>query len=405
MVHKRRAEKDLTPVDGRTAAVGSEAAASQPISSRRIPFAGRPVVIAVFVVLVAASIACSYLLGTLVRSPDDVTLQQAPETVRVTAAVEERMVTPSLSVQGVVSGAPTREVRFEGSAGGAKQIVTSVAKAQDTSIVFGDLLATVSGVPVFLLPEGVPLYRDLRHGDTGPDVSAFQSLLTRLGYLGGSATGTVDARTLTAAGLWYKAYGQKLPESEGKPYVAVDHFATATGEGTVRLGPTVGQKLEPGKPLFVLSAGQQAVTARFTVPEADSVKVGTAVTVRASGGASFAGTIASIGPFQSNEASKEQRAGHDVRVELSPQDAAALKEASTVSVTVGGQGRRGPAVPLSAIRQGSQGTYVTRELEGENSSGTPPTRDVTVAVLAQEGGWASIETNPELPPGAKVIVG
>ncbi|KHL02225.1 efflux RND transporter periplasmic adaptor subunit [Sinomonas humi] len=357
-----------------------------------------------FVFLVVASIACSYWLGTLVRSPDDLTLRQAPETVRVTAAVEERVVTSSLSVQGNVSGAPTREIRFEGSSGGARQVVTSVAKAQGNPVAFGDLLATVSGVPVFLLPEDVPLYRDLRQGDTGPDVSAFQTLLLRLGYLRGAATGTMDARTVTAAVLWYKGQKQNLPEREGKPYIAVDHFAFGAGEGSVRVGPAVGQRLEPGKPLFVLSAGQQAVTSRFTVPEADSVKVGTAVTVRGSGGASFAGNIASIGPFQSNEASKEQRAGHDVRVELSAQDAAALKEASTVSVTVSGQGKRGPAVPLSAIRQGSEGTFVTREAEQGAAGSSPSARDVAVKVLAQEGGWASIDASPELPVGTRVIV-
>lgn len=374
-------------------------------SEPRIPFAGRPAVLAVFAVLVVVTIASSYWLGTLVKSPDDVTLRQAPETVRVMAAVEERTVTSSLSVQGIVSGAPTHEVRFDGPAASSKQIVTSVLKGPGAPVAIGDLLATVSGIPVFLIPEGVPLYRDLRRGDTGPDVTAFQTLLSRLGHLRGAATGTMDARTLAGAGLWYKSSGQRLSESDGKAYVAMDHFAFASGDGSVRQAPAVGQRLEPGKPLFVLSAGQQAVTSRFTVPEADSVKVGTAVTVRASGGASFPGTIASIGPFQSNEASKEQRAGHDVRVELSAQDAAALKEASTVSVTVSGQGKRGLAVPLSAIRQGSQGTFVTREAERGSEGTAPPTRDVTVKILAQEGGWASIDASPDLPLGTKVIVG
>jgi hypothetical protein len=156
---------------------------------------------------------------------------------------------------------------------------------------------------------------------------------------------------------------------------------------------------------MVLSAGSQAVSARFTVPEADAVKVGMAVTIRGGGGASCTGTIATIGPFQSNEASKEQRAGHDVRIELSPHDAAALKEASSVSVVVGGQGKHGPAVPLSAIRQGAKGTYVTREAGSGNESSPSPTREVPVTVLAQEGGWASIEASPELTAGTKVIVG
>lgn len=278
-------------------------------------------------------------------------------------------------------------------------------KGPGTPVAIGDLLATVSGIPVFLVPEGVPLYRDLRQGETGPDVTAFQALLVRLGYLPGPATGTMDARTLAAAVLWYKSSGQGLPESDGKPYVAMDHFAFAMGEGSVRQAPAVGQRLEPGKPLFLLAAGQQAVTSRFTVPEADSVKVGAAVTVRASGGASFPGTIASIGPFQGNEASKEQRAGHDVRVELSPQDASALKEASTVSVTASGEGKRGPAVPLSAIRQGSQGPFVTRDTESGSSSTLSATRDVPVKILTQEGGWASIDASPDLPVGTKVIVG
>jgi hypothetical protein len=79
----------------------------------RIPFGGRPGVLTIFVVLMAASISCSYWQGTLVRSPDDVALQQAPESVRVTAVVEERTVTSSLSIQGTVIPASTVDVRVD----------------------------------------------------------------------------------------------------------------------------------------------------------------------------------------------------------------------------------------------------------------------------------------------------
>lgn len=371
----------------------------------RIPFASRPGAITIFVVLVAASIACSYWLGTQVRSPDDAALRRAPESVRVTAVVEERVVTSSLSIQGMVVPAPTTEVRVDPAGANGRLVVTTVVKAPGESVSFGDLLGTLSGVPVILVPSNLPLYRDIGSEDEGPDVAALQAFLTRLGYLNGPASRKADAATLRAVGRWYQALGQKAPIRNDAPYLPLGHLAFGSGEGIVRDAPDVGQRLQADRPFMVLSAGSQAVTARFTVPEADTVKVGMAVTIRGAGGASYTGTIATIGPFQSNEASKEQRAGHDVRIQLSPQDAAALKEASSVSVVVGGQGKRGPAVPLSAIRQGAKGTYVTRETTSGNEASPSPTREVPVTVLAQEGGWASIEASPELTTGTKVIVG
>jgi peptidoglycan hydrolase-like protein with peptidoglycan-binding domain len=384
---------------------GEGAGEGSEVLSARIPFACRPQVITVFVVLVAGSIACSYWLGTLVRSPDDAALRQAPETVRVTAIVEERTVTSSLSIQGSVVPAPVVEIKVDVPDTGGRLVVTTMGKKVGDHVAFGDLLGTVSGVPVFLVPSNLPLYRDIGLGDEGPDVAALQSFLTRLGHLNGTASGKADAATLSAVGRWYKALGQKPFVRNGVPYLPLGHLAFGTGEGIVREAPTVGQRLQADRPFMVLSAGSQAVSARFTVPEADAVKAGRSVTIRGPGGSSYAGTIVTIGPFRGNEASKEQRAGHDVRIELAPQDAAALKEASTVSVVLAGQGRRGPAVPLSAVRQGAKGTYVMLEGQLGNQSSTSPSRDVPVTVLAEEGGWASIEAIPELTAGTKVMVG
>jgi hypothetical protein len=79
--------------------------------------------------------------------------------------------------------------------------VTATACEPGAVLASGDVLGAVDALPVRLLSTTVPLWRDLRAGDRGEDVSALQTELTRLGFEVASS-GRVDGATAAAVRAW-----------------------------------------------------------------------------------------------------------------------------------------------------------------------------------------------------------
>jgi peptidoglycan hydrolase-like protein with peptidoglycan-binding domain len=78
--------------------------------------------------------------------------------------------------------------------GTASDIVTRAPRAR-TELGAGEVAMTVDGRPVFVLPGAIPMHRDLRPGDTGPDVRQLERALQRLGVSPGPVDGRYDAST------------------------------------------------------------------------------------------------------------------------------------------------------------------------------------------------------------------
>ncbi|MGH8927558.1 MAG: peptidoglycan-binding protein [Acidimicrobiia bacterium] len=76
-------------------------------------------------------------------------------------------------------------------------------------LVEGDLIATASGRPVFLLVGEQPVFRDLGPGLEGEDVRQLQDGLRRLGLYAGPVDGTYGDETEAAVAAWYEAAGFK----------------------------------------------------------------------------------------------------------------------------------------------------------------------------------------------------
>ncbi|WP_205326823.1 hypothetical protein [Glycomyces sp. YM15] len=96
----------------------------------------------------------------------------------------------------------------------------------------GTVLLEVSGRPMIALEGDVPAYRDLKEGDTGPDVKQLQLALQQI--YGTPKTGTFDARTIADvkklydhAGYDHATTSEEVPDetSEG------DDDAPPAGEG------------------------------------------------------------------------------------------------------------------------------------------------------------------------------
>jgi multidrug efflux pump subunit AcrA (membrane-fusion protein) len=85
-------------------------------------------------------------------------------------------------------------------------VVTGIAVSQGAEVVEGTKVIEVSGRPVFVLEGAVPVYRAIRPGMTGADVSQLQAALARLGFTPegdgryGEATKAAVTAMYTAAG-------------------------------------------------------------------------------------------------------------------------------------------------------------------------------------------------------------
>lgn len=163
------------------------------------------------IVVVVASTG-GYLVGSQVRSPQDVLASsEAPDDSVLTAPVTRGRVSGQESFVAGVRWRSTRAIRLSGSGGELGAVVTGTPMSPGDVVEPGTLLLTVSDRPVIVLDGVVPMLRDLRLGDTGPDVARLQDGLRDADYFDGSSDGVFGSATLAALGDVYDANGYQLP--------------------------------------------------------------------------------------------------------------------------------------------------------------------------------------------------
>lgn len=91
-------------------------------------------------------------------------------------------------------------------------VLTATACEAGGTLASGGTSFAVDGAPLLSLHTAVPLFRDLRVGDRGPDVAAVAAELERLGY-GASAGDTFTALDLAAVRALLDAIGGSAPEA------------------------------------------------------------------------------------------------------------------------------------------------------------------------------------------------
>lgn len=217
-------------------------------------------------------------------------LAAPPPPALLTARVAYRVLTDQVVAQGSI--VPSAEMSIGTDATtvpGAQPIVTALPVPAGTQVRGGQVVMEVAGRPLFVLSGAIPMYRDLRLGDSGPDVRELQRALRSLGYEL-QATGTVDQATVSAAAQLYKHHGYQIPEiptksQQGPPSSAPSVAQTTTGQGgkpssaasgattqLVQLIPRSEIAFVPKLPATV-SAVSVAVGARAT-PDALSLSIG-----------------------------------------------------------------------------------------------------------------------------------
>ncbi|MEU8841601.1 hypothetical protein AB0D97_21110 [Streptomyces roseus] len=128
------------------------------------------------------------------------------------------MLSDSVIVRGTVSADQSVEVTPAAAAGpgAGAAVITKLPVVVGQQLKNGQLLLEVSGRPVIALKGKVPVYRDLKPGAEGDDVTQLQEALTGLGHSSlGDRKGYFGAHTKAALSALYKAVGyDPLPAQE-----------------------------------------------------------------------------------------------------------------------------------------------------------------------------------------------
>ena len=337
----------------------------------------------------------SFYLGTRYAATGPDPTVQAKTVIPVWAKVEERTVSEGLAIAGTTKAGETAPISAR--TNGEPVLVYQNQKPGNV-LKAGDFIGIIGADPVFVLDGPLPLYRDLNLGDNGDDVLAFQKALNSAGY-STAQSGTVTEDTLDAVTRLHRAHLTGVP-SEGVTSIARSNYAILPGGSrTVTAVAAVGQLINDGTPIASVETSEPYVESSVELSVANKLKVGDRISLRTSTG-SVEGTITSIGELQ-NDPSK----GAVKSVRFNADDPSKLTPGQSASITSKGNTSTTLAVPTTAVRQDSQGTYVLVEKDGSSTSTSkeaPATERINVEVLRTAGGYAAINAN--LSAGQKVLV-
>jgi hypothetical protein len=151
----------------------------------------------VLVICVIAALVSGVLLGRI-KSPKQAALDSAPPSRSVLSAeVVEAEVTSELVGRATVEAAVSVAVDPVTPAGVSRAVISALPVDVGSEVAAGTVVAGVSGRPLIVLQGAVPAYRDIRIGDSGPDVEQLQEALAAVGYSlaidGQYGTGTAAA--------------------------------------------------------------------------------------------------------------------------------------------------------------------------------------------------------------------
>lgn len=162
----------------------------------------------IIVLLVVLSGLAGGYLGTKIKSPAEAAARTAaPEPSPILVPIERRIVQSSLITRGIGRFGTKKEVTLPLSE--FKKNVGRISNLSEPGTILnnGDLLGVVSGRPVFLLQGEIPMYRDLKFGDSGDDVLQLEVAINHMGFDCGKLDGIFDDDTSNAVSNLYKLKG------------------------------------------------------------------------------------------------------------------------------------------------------------------------------------------------------
>lgn len=379
------------------------------------------------------------MIGQQVRSPWADAQENAQSPVNAMVTVTQGTIEkPTPSFDASVSLGVTVDLATSAATEGVTRQVVTAQRAQPGAAVYnGDVVAEISGRPVFAMSLSFPLYRDLHYGDEGPDVEAVQTSLADLGLYHAATDGSFGAATQDALTSLYRTRVVRTPAAPADQAAAVEAAESALqqllsapdapADETQRARATVAEAKRaagtwlplaevlslPGPSASVASAapvgtvlddettalslrtGAPTVSGRLGVADSEQFELETEVRVELVGGdASVVGRVTSRSEFLPGEG--DSLPGYDVTVTLEGTDGLGNGASVRVLPADGGGTESGLVLPLSAVRQDGEGTYVLVD------AGT--TSPVRVAVTPGISGHGQVIVTGEIAEGDRVVV-
>ena len=171
----------------------------------------RGLAVGVAVGAAVAAAAGGWLAGRNITSPEQAALEaEPPPASLITVEVELAELTADVITRADVGYDEPTALSLSGALGDRESaLVVTAAPERGASLAEGEAAIEVAGRPVFLLAGAVPVFRDLRPQDRGPDVEQLEQALARLGHFDGEPDQLWDHATGAAVEAWYAAAGYR----------------------------------------------------------------------------------------------------------------------------------------------------------------------------------------------------
>jgi peptidoglycan hydrolase-like protein with peptidoglycan-binding domain len=237
--------------------------------------------------------------------------------------------------------------------------------------------------PVVALYGSLPLYRALRVGVKGTDVTQVEENLSKLGYAGFTVDDTYTAATATAVRSWQADLGLPTTGAVEPGQVVVTPGVVRVAEHTARVGDRIGGERGGGALVLSYTSTTKVVTVPLEVADRPLAVKGRTVTVTVPGQGPVTGTIAQVGtvataPDQPGNAPGDQAgsapgasgptaadARIQVTVTIADQKKLGSLDAAPVDVDFASQQRKNVlAVPVAALLALPNGGYGVQIVQG-----------------------------------------
>ena len=293
---------------------GTDAAVPPRPGRRRM----RVVVAAVTLVLVVAAGGGWAMASSFISPAQREAAARPPEPGAITAEVTQGDLARTISAQSLVSRQSGISVVLPVQEG--TSVVTGSDRPVGSELKAGDVALEVNGRPLVAVSGQFPFYRDLRLGDSGPDVGQLQSALVSAGY-SLRQDSTVGASTMTAYTGLLKARGYSPPtetpvqapsatdevsadaEAETQrqetptapvPYIDTSELLVLNGlPGAIAATPPVGTTLGADTQITI-EQGALVAAAEVAVDVAAQIQPGMTATLRGTDGVEVAARVDAV---------------------------------------------------------------------------------------------------------------
>jgi hypothetical protein len=260
-----RAGQDLVPTD--PAAPGGDPVPEAAPRSWRTGNRTLVVLAGVAVVSLVAGLG----LSRLVLNPAEAAARTAPpEAGPITVPVESRELSNDVTVRGDVVFDDAVDLRVETADLGERAVVTGQVPEVGATLDAGSVALEIAGRPVLVLPGGLPTYRTLALGVSGPDVLQLKAALGALGIPAGDAASDVyDRATASGVAELYRRAGYPAPSPSEDAARAVTDAERAVRSAQAEVSAAEGALASAGSG----TAGSEVASADAAVRSAERAVV------------------------------------------------------------------------------------------------------------------------------------